>query len=50
MPTCQNCNSFVSKDFVRVFEPDGIKDPRACPKCVDKVRTGGKIRDARSRR
>lgn len=30
-PHCQNCGSFVTKDYVRVFGIDGEDDPRACP-------------------
>jgi hypothetical protein len=48
MPTCKGCGSTVSKSYVRVFSPDELDRPRACPNCPDKVRTGGEIRDARA--
>ena len=49
--TCQNCGSQVTKQYVRVFAPDGVTRPRACPFCPDKIRTGnGEIRDTRSTR
>lgn len=50
MPECQNCGSFVTADYVRVFTPDGIEDPRVCPRCEDKIRDGADVREARSPR
>ena len=50
MPECRNCESFVTRDYVRVFAPDGTDDPRVCPHCEDKLRDGGDVREARSRR
>lgn len=50
MPTCGNCDSFVTSQYVRVFTPDDHDQPRVCPKCEDKVREGGTIRDAKSQR
>ena len=50
MPECQNCGSFVTRDYVRVFAPQGMEDPRVCPDCEDKLRDGADIRDARSNR
>jgi hypothetical protein len=34
MPTCSNCDSFVTPDFVRVF---GAEDDRVfgCPQCAN---------------
>ena len=50
MPECQNCGSFVSRDYVRVFAPEGFKDARVCPNCEDAIREGAEVRDARARR
>ncbi|SEO52306.1 hypothetical protein SAMN04487948_10360 [Halogranum amylolyticum] len=50
MPECQNCGSFVTVDYVRVFAPDGLDKPRVCPHCEDMIRDGGSIREARSTR
>ncbi len=50
MPECQNCGSFVTQDYVRVFTPDGIDAPRVCPRCEDKIRDGADVREARSPR
>jgi len=50
MPECENCGSFVTRDYVRVFSPndDAV---RTCPYCPDKIRgEGGDPRDARSQR
>ena len=44
MPTCQNCESFVTERYVKVFEPEGIARPRACPHCEDMVRRGKDVR------
>jgi NAD-dependent SIR2 family protein deacetylase len=50
MPECQNCSAFVTRDYARVFTPDGIDDPRVCPRCEDKIRDGAEVREARSTR
>ncbi|WP_449271723.1 DUF7563 family protein [Halogranum amylolyticum] len=50
MPECQNCGSFVTESYVRVFAPNGSEHPRVCPHCEDKLRDGSEIREARSRR
>jgi hypothetical protein len=50
MPDCQNCGSFVTERYVRVFAPNGIDRPRVCPNCTDKLRDGAEIREARSAR
>lgn len=50
MPTCQNCDSFVTTAYARVFTPDGVTNPRVCPNCEDKLRDGAEIREARSAR
>ncbi len=50
MPECLNCGAFVTEKYVRVFAPDGYADVRVCPACEDKVRDGGTVRDARSKR
>lgn len=51
MPTCENCSSFVTERYLKVFAPDDWEDKkkvRACPSCDDKVRDKGQIRDARA--
>lgn len=50
MPECQNCGSFVTDAYVRVFTPDGVTEPRVCPNCEDKIRDGADVREARSTR
>ncbi|WP_199174753.1 DUF7563 family protein [Halegenticoccus soli] len=50
MPECQNCGSFVTADYVRVFSPNDLENPRVCPRCKDKIRDGSTIREARSTR
>ena len=50
MPECENCEAFVTEQYVRVFAPSGMKTVRACPNCEDKVREGAEVRDARSPR
>jgi hypothetical protein len=50
MPECQNCGSFVTAAYVRVFTPDGVERPRVCPSCEDMVRDGADVRQARSAR
>lgn len=48
MPSCQNCDSFVTEQYVRVFAPNGMDQPRVCPYCEDMVREGNDVRKARS--
>lgn len=50
MPECQNCGSFVTGTYARVFTPPEVDDPRVCPDCTDKIRDGAKVRAARSPR
>ncbi|WP_418281436.1 DUF7563 family protein [Halorubrum sp. DTA98] len=50
MPTCQNCDAFVTRDYVRVFAPNGVERPRVCPDCEDLVRDGADVREARATR
>jgi NAD-dependent SIR2 family protein deacetylase len=50
MPRCNNCESFVTDDYVRVFAPDGFDAVRVCPNCEDKLRDGADVREARSTR
>lgn len=45
MQQCQNCESFVTTRYARVFTPPDVNQPRACPNCTDKVRTGATVRD-----
>lgn len=51
--TCQNCGSHVTRQYVKVFAPDGLDRPRVCPFCKDKVRDSMAdegVREARSTR
>jgi len=50
MPNCQNCGSFVTRDYVRVFTPNDVDRPRVCPACEDLVRDGADVREARATR
>ncbi|XVH31788.1 DUF7563 family protein [Haloferacaceae archaeon DSL9] len=50
MPECQNCGSFVTSNYARVFTPTGVDCPRVCPNCEDLVRDGSTVRAARSTR
>lgn len=50
MPECENCESQVTKQYVRVFEPQGVENPRVCPFCEDMVRDGSDVREARADR
>lgn len=50
MPTCGNCGSFVTTQYVRVFTPDELEQPRVCPNCEDIIRDGADVREARSQR
>lgn len=50
MPECQNCGSFVTAQYVRVFTPNEVDEPRVCPNCPDRLRDGAEVREARSKR
>ncbi|WP_195155970.1 DUF7563 family protein [Halococcus agarilyticus] len=50
MPYCQNCESFVTDQYARVFAPPGIHGVRVCPQCEDKLREGAEVREAHSPR
>lgn len=50
MPECQNCESFVTTQYSRVFTPDNVDSPRVCPYCPDKLRDGADVREARATR
>lgn len=45
MPECQNCGSWVTEDYVRVFVPEEVHEPRACPHCPDMIREDGEVRE-----
>lgn len=32
MPTCSDCDAYVSRDFIRVFGVDG--EVHGCPNCM----------------
>jgi hypothetical protein len=50
MPECDNCESFVTERYVRVFAPPDFDTVRVCPQCEDLVRDGNQTRTARSKR
>jgi hypothetical protein len=50
MPECDNCDSFVTERYVRVFAPTHLDTVRVCPRCEDLVRDGSETRKARSKR
>lgn len=50
MTECQNCGSFVTDAYARVFTPNEQGAPRVCPNCEDKIRDGAEVREARSTR
>lgn len=50
MPECQNCDSFVTDRYVKVFTPQDVDEPRVCPNCPDKLRDGNDVREARATR
>lgn len=50
MPECQNCGSFVTDAYARVFTPTDVEYPRVCPYCDDTLRDGAQICEARSAR
>ncbi|WP_010612184.1 DUF7563 family protein [Halococcus hamelinensis] len=50
MPNCNNCESFVTEGYVRVFAPSHLDTVRVCPQYPDMVREGGEVREARSPR
>ena len=50
MPRCDNCETFVTDNYVRVFAPQGMETVRVCPHCEDKLRDGAEVREARSTR
>lgn len=47
MPECQNCGAFVTVQYVRVFAPEGLDDPRVCINCPDLTRDGARVRNKR---
>ncbi|MGZ0748587.1 DUF7563 family protein [Haloparvum sp. AD34] len=50
MPSCGNCDQFVTQRYVDVFAPGDADTVRVCPNCEDLVRAGNDVRDARSKR
>ena len=50
MPECQNCGTFVSAAYTRVFTPTGVDQVRVCPYCPEMIRDNGEVRAARSPR
>jgi hypothetical protein len=50
VPRCNNCDAFVTEQYVRVFAPDEMETVRVCPHCEDKLRDGNDVREARAPR
>ena len=50
MPNCENCEGFVTAQYVKVFAPEEMDTVRVCPNCEDKLRDGGEVREAYSPR
>ena len=48
MPACDNCGSFVTEAYVRVFAPDDMGTVRVCPNCEDMVRDGAEVREVKT--
>lgn len=48
MPHCDNCSSFVTAQYVRVFAPTGLDTVRVCPNCEDIIRDGADVRQTHS--
>ena len=48
MPECQNCGSHVTDTYARVFTPDNVTSPRACPSCETVMRDRNGIREKRT--
>lgn len=50
MANCQNCGSYVTDRYAKVFTPPEMENPRVCPHCPDKVRDGAEVREAHGTR
>ena len=50
MPACENCDGFVTDNYVRVFAPPEMDTVRVCPHCEDELRDGAEVREAYSPR
>ena len=50
MPECENCGSFVTEQYVRVFAPPEMTTVRVCPECPDMIREKGGVPEAKSQR
>jgi hypothetical protein len=48
MPECENCGSHVTDRYARVFTPDEVDAPRACPHCEDMTRGADGPREKRT--
>lgn len=48
MQQCQNCGGWVTDQYVRVFVPEEIDQPRACPSCPDMIRDEHGVREKRA--
>jgi NAD-dependent SIR2 family protein deacetylase len=47
MAECNNCESFVTETYVRVFAPPDSDTVRVCPSCETLVRDGNGVRASR---
>ncbi|WP_176819429.1 DUF7563 family protein [Halopenitus persicus] len=50
MSECRNCGAFVTDRYASVFTPRDVDQPRVCPRCPDRTRTGGDVREIRGTR
>lgn len=50
MPTCGNCEGFVTDNYVRVFARPELDAVRVYPHCEDKLRERSGVREAHSSR
>jgi len=50
MARCDNCSSFVTAQYVRVFAPHERETVRVCPHCEDRVRDRAEVRPTQSTR
>ncbi|EMA56375.1 DUF7563 family protein [Halococcus thailandensis] len=48
MPECLNCGGSITKQYVRVFAPNGMDTVRVCPNCPGMVREGNSVREKKT--
>ena len=50
MPACENCDGFVTDNYVQVFAPPEMDTVHVCPHCEDELRDGAEVHEAYSPR